>query len=462
MATEVPIPESIETLIANLETHRNLITNLSTITKTLTEHFNSVEKTLSARAKSLDLSLETLETETQQTLQSLDERETSIPTSEAAATVDIQSRRDAVVAEIESQTAPTCTDIRTDLSWICRRMDASTLWRYCSENKREMTAIRQEITGAVEEAVDPARLVVDSLEDFVSSEVERETDQCWIFTMFLRLLYEKEVAVGVRERAAEVALKWRTRFGERMEREIEGDGEGEPGRPEGQLFLTIVGVFQAQERFEKEYLEKIFLIHGKKREIAKFVHVLDVADKVGEVVAKMANAGKEIEAIYVAHEAGMLGQISPADLLKSYLQKAKEKANAFLKAGKGSPASVESANNLENNCFKAVIKCVETCKLESKFNIMNIKRKVAINEREREERKKFAALNPYGKGFVQPNGPPKGKRAGPAVYPPPSYPNGSGAWRFGDYGSYRGSGSSYGPQSSYYGYDYGRGSYPPY
>lgn len=281
MATEAPIPESIQTLIANLETHRNLITTLSTITKTLTEHFNSVEKTLSARAKSLDVSLETLESETQQTLRSLDEREASIPNAEAAAIVDLQSRRDAIVAEVESQSAPTCTDVRTDLSWICRRMDASTLWRYCSENRREINAIRQDITGALGEAVDPARLVVDSIDDFVSSEVERETEHCWIFAMILRPLYDKEAASSVRERAAEVALKWKARFGERMEREIEGDGEAEPGRPEGQLFLTIVGVFQAQERFEKEYLERIFLIHGKRREIAKYAHVLGVTDKVG-------------------------------------------------------------------------------------------------------------------------------------------------------------------------------------
>ncbi|KAF3326942.1 FRIGIDA-like protein 4b isoform X2 [Carex littledalei] len=405
MATEVPVPETLQTLIANLETHRNLITTLSTITTTLTEHFNSVEKTLSTRAKSLDVSLQTLESDTHQALQSLDEREASIPNTEAAAAIDLQSRRDAIVAEIESQTAPapTCTDVRTDLSWICRRMDASTLWRYCSENRREIYAIRQDIAGALEEALDPARLVVDSIDDFVSkSEVERDTENCWIFAMMLRQLYDKEVATSVREKAAEVALKWRTRFDERMTREIEGDGEGEPGRPEGQLFLTIVGVFQAQKRFEKEYLEKVFLIHGKRREVAKYAHVLGVTDKVGGFVR-------------------------------------------------------ESANNLENNCFKAVIKCVETCKLESKFNIVNIKRKVAINEREREEKKKFAALNPYGKGFVPPNGPPKGKRSGPtAVYPPAPYPNGSGARRFGDYGSYKGSGSNYRAQSSYY----GRGSYP--
>jgi Frigida-like protein len=281
MATEVPIPESIQTLIANLETHRNLITTLSNITRTLTDHFNSVEKTLSARAKSLDVSLETLEKETQQTLHSLDEREASIPNAEAASTVDLQSRRDAIVAEIDSQSAPTSTDVRTDLSWICRRMDASSLWRYCSENRREINAIRQDIVGALEEAVDPARLVVDSIDDFVSNEVERDTEQCWIFTMILRLLYDKEAAISVRERAAEVALKWESRFGERMVREIEGDGEGEPGRPEGQLFLTIVGVFQVQERFKNEYLEKIFLIHGKRREIAKYAHVLGVADKVG-------------------------------------------------------------------------------------------------------------------------------------------------------------------------------------
>lgn len=281
MATEVPVPEAIQTLIANLETHRNLITTLSTITKTLTDHFNSVEKTLSTRANSLDVSLQTLESDTHQTLQSLDEREASIPNTEAAAAVDFQSRRDSIVAAIESQTAPTCTDVRTDLSWICRRMDASTLWRYCSENRREIYAIRQDITGALEEALDPARLVVDSIDDFVSSEVERDTENCWIFAMMLRQLYDKEVASCVREKAAEVALKWRMRFGERMTREIEGDGEGEPGRPEGQLFLTMVGVFQAQTRFEKEYLEKVFLIHGKRREVAKYAHVLGVTDKVG-------------------------------------------------------------------------------------------------------------------------------------------------------------------------------------
>lgn len=82
--------------------------------------------------------------------------------------------------------------------------------------------------------------------------------------------------------------------------------------------------------------------------------------------------------------------------------------------------SQEEANNLEGNAYRSVIRCVESCHLQSVFSIDGIRKKLAKLEKEKVERKK-----PGGPSRFQ-NKRSRGA-AGPYPFPPAKAARGSGS-----------------------------------
>ena len=82
--------------------------------------------------------------------------------------------------------------------------------------------------------------------------------------------------------------------------------------------------------------------------------------------------------------------------------------------------SQEEANNLEGNAYKSVIRCVESCHLQSVFSIDGVKKKLAKLGKEKAERKK-----PGGPSRFQ-NKRTRGA-TGPYPFPPAKAARGSGS-----------------------------------
>ncbi|KAI7992804.1 FRIGIDA-like protein 4a [Camellia lanceoleosa] len=62
-----------------LETRKTLLTTITQLHKTLTDHFSSLEQSLSQKSKTLDSQIEAFDANTKQTLESLQNHENSIP-----------------------------------------------------------------------------------------------------------------------------------------------------------------------------------------------------------------------------------------------------------------------------------------------------------------------------------------------------------------------------------------------
>lgn len=60
---------------------------------------------------------------------------------------------------------------------------------------------------------------------------------------------------------------------------------------------------------------------------------------VVDIIDEMVKNGKEIEAVYFAHESGLTDKFSPVELLKAYLKNSRKIASNILKNGHYSQAA---------------------------------------------------------------------------------------------------------------------------
>ncbi|KAJ0089688.1 hypothetical protein Patl1_13217 [Pistacia atlantica] len=428
MATELSIKtDRVEQFFDDLEAQRTILSSCTQLFKTLTYHFTSLQESLSHKSKSLESKFLSLESTSSETLQSLSQRENSIPERESVAIALLKDQKEAALADFQKPAKS--TELSETLKSLCRKMDFSGLLKFIISKRKESMSLRAEISGAITESVDPPRLLLDAVEEFLVQKMDKVgvTDKRWACGMLVQAMFPEgnngkkavgpEFARSVVERAAGILERWKEQM-----------FDTELGPAEAVMFLQMVVGFGLSSRFDNEFLRKLVLDFASRRDMAKLSACLGFGEKLGvrvaialvgtrigvtyfttsvtfncegylksmnftDIIDELVKSGKEVEAVYFASESGLTERFPPVSLLKSYLRNSKKNATTILKNGNYSNVATEESSNVELNSIKAIIKCVEDHKLESEFSVDSLRKRAAQLEKSKAERKKSSAAN---------------------------------------------------------------------
>lgn len=420
MATQVSIKtDGVEKFFEDLEAQKTILSSCMQLFKSLTSHFTSLEDSLSQKSKSLDTKFLSLDSTSAQTLDSLIHRENSIPDRHNAAFRLIHDQKDAALADFLKP--PKFADLSDSLKSLCRRMDSSGLLKFIISKRKESVSLRAEISRAIWEAVDPSRLVLDAVEEFLGQKRQKVgvTDKRWACGLLVQAIFPEgggnngKKAVGpqharrVVERAAGVVERWK-----------EDIGDGELGPAEAVMFLQMVFGFGLSLRFDQDFLRKLVMDYASRRDMARLAACLGFGEKMEDIIDELLKSGKEIEAVYFASESGLTEKFPPVSLLKSHLRNSKKNSTTILKNGNYSNSATEESNNLELNSIKAIIKCVEDYKLESEFSVDNLRKRATQLEKVKVERKKSSAATNSKPQNKRGHGASSSRGSGPPAFRP--------------------------------------------
>lgn len=280
MATQLVAPTSSQTekvhqFFNELESHKNTLTKCTNLFTTLSNHFSTVQDSISQKLQTLDSKFQSLESRSKETLESLDNQENSIPERESSAAARIDEQKEAALADLCNSVPMSTLNISDALKSLSRKMDASALLRFVVSKRKESVMLRPEIVVAIKEAVDPPRLVLDAVEEYLKSKTEAKsgvTDKRWACGLLIQGLISESSVYSRRivERAAGLVDLWKEQL----------DGEHEKGAAEMVMFLQIVACFGLRSKFDDEYLRKSVMEFASRRDMAKVAASLEFGDKM--------------------------------------------------------------------------------------------------------------------------------------------------------------------------------------
>ncbi|KAK1270375.1 hypothetical protein QJS04_geneDACA006139 [Acorus gramineus] len=441
--------QQLQQAFAELESYRAVSLNLKW--KELEEHFHGLERSLKKRFEDLKDQEKMYETKELEAHEMLMKREAAVAKKECVLLGRLQEKRNAAVLEIgeahkrykkasgepvinimgngktdaiveeklemqlpakvDSETVkPTENgDIdvkaRPKLMELCEEMNAKGLHKFVSDNRKDLSSIREEIPVALKSSSDPFRLVLNSLEDFYSPEaltVDGKKDvtilgvrrTCITLMESLSALVadtesdELVVPSDVKECAKLMAMEWKSKLGD-------VDIDASAGNSlEAHAFLQLLATFGITSEFDQEGICKLIPSVSRRRQAAGLCRSLGLKSKMPGVIEVMANSGRQIDAVNLACELGMTKQFDPVNLLKSYLKEARKPSQ--VKAGNMSPGIETSEREL--NGLKAVIRCIEDHKLEEQYPLDPLQKRVLQIEKDKADKKRATeAMKPQPK-----------------------------------------------------------------
>ncbi|KNA06914.1 hypothetical protein SOVF_176720 [Spinacia oleracea] len=426
MTTEVNTTNNVHRLFENLEAQKTLLFKCTDLYKTLTSHFTTLQQSIDSKTLTLDSKLQSLDSIQQKSLEDLHGREISIPDRLSSLSSEIESKKQSAIAELGKpldESAP-LTEV---LKSLCRRMEHNGLLKFVVCKRKETASLRGEMREAMKECVDPARMVLETVREFLVAKeagVRGMADKRWACGVVVTGLFppeelkEKKKSVGVAfsrktvEEAEEVVRGWR----EKAEKlaGVEGGGSG-MGSAEAAMFLQVVVGFGLKEIFDEEFYKDMVVEFAARRDMAKLA-VPIFGDQTADLIDQLVKNGKEVEAVYFASVSGLTERFQPTSLLKSYLRNSKKKTADILKNGNHKAGATDEANTFEISYIRSIVRCVEDHKLESDFFVDSLKKRLSLLEKTKADKKKGSAANsskPSNKRVHSGGGPPRNSGAPP-------------------------------------------------
>ncbi|KAG8056352.1 hypothetical protein GUJ93_ZPchr0002g25983 [Zizania palustris] len=311
---------------------------------------------------------------------------------------------------------------RHELVALCEEMNVNGLHKFISDNRKDLTSIREEIPIALRRASDPYGLVLASLEDFYSGDnliLDGKKDgnllgvrRTCLMLMESLVQLQSDATTGfisegqmltanIKDRAKRIAFEWKSKLDSL-------DFDASNGNClEAHAFLQILATFGIFSEVAEDELCKLLPSVSRRRQTPELCRLLGLSENMPGVIGVLVEGGRTIDAINLAYAFELTNQFEPVELLKAYLKDVKKVLN--VKTGKISPGVQNEMNERELSALKAVIKCIEEHKLDEKYPIDPLqKRVIQLEKAKADKRRAVEASKPQSKR----------PRANASVYPP--------------------------------------------
>ncbi|KAF5738239.1 putative Protein FRIGIDA [Tripterygium wilfordii] len=401
------------------------------------EHFLNLETTLKRRSKELEAKENECQLKEAKIFALLEEREATVTAKEQDLQDRLQKLKDAVVADIAEARAnhqPAASDSvevssllgdknsqedfsyrmgeiaddvaahvkpRPELTLFCEQMDAKGLLNFTMENQKNLYAICEELTLALKSAIEPARLVLDSLEGFYPpDEITQPVDKKDATLQGMRksclILMEAMAALlarldsgvdhlldpAIKQRAKAIADDWKPKL---ANSDIDA---ANINSLEAEAFLQLLSTFRIASEFDDEELCEIVLLVAHRRQAPELCRSLELTYKMPGIVESLINGGKQIDAVRFIHTFELTDRFPPVPLLKTYLKDIRRNSQGNGGNASGSFDAQGDVNAQELAALKAVIRCIEECKLQPNYPLDPLQKRVAQLERARSDKKR--------------------------------------------------------------------------
>ncbi|KAJ7566512.1 hypothetical protein O6H91_02G106700 [Diphasiastrum complanatum] len=296
--------------------------------------------------------------------------------------------------------------VRPQLKSLCENMDGAGLRKFIENHRKDIGVFQSELPVALQCAIDPARIVLDALEGYPlpengKSQADKKESgvsgasatrrACILILEALAVILADPVLgedhpvvpSNIKEKAKEVAENWKSKM------DILGDSPSE-SLLDAQAFLQLLATFGIAADYNEDDLCRLITVVARRRQSPALCRSLGLASKIPDVVDRLANEGKQLEALAFAHSFGIMDRIQPVPLLKTFLKEARKSAQTILKSGNGSPAAQNDSGMKELSALKAVLKCIEEYKLEPQYPSAPLQRRVEQLEKAKSDRKRAA------------------------------------------------------------------------
>ncbi|CAL1393074.1 unnamed protein product [Linum trigynum] len=437
--------QQLQKAFAELESHRAVTLNMKW--KELEEHFHGLERSLKRRFHELEDQEKEYETKTRQAQEALEKREAAVKAKEQASLGRLQEKRDAAMFAITSSldkhrkvspgepvieasedlcesplhdqpsdTMPSESNLGEivnpgededceavsypQLFKLCEEMDADGLHKFISDNRKNLAILREEIPLALKAAVDPAQLVLNSLENFYPLEdlpIDGKKDSILLGVrrtcimlmecLSILLMYTDLVSVSelisdeVKDRAKAITEIWKPKL-EALDLDASNGNS-----LEAHAFLQLLATFGIASDFDVEELSRLVPMVSRRRQAAELCRFLGLSDKMPGVIEVLVNSGRQIDSVNLAFAFELTDQFLPVPLLKSYLKDAKRSSPPAKPGNAASPVQNE-VNDRELAALKAVIKCIEEHKLKEQYPLEPLQKRLLQLEKAKAEKKR--------------------------------------------------------------------------
>ncbi|KAF8377611.1 hypothetical protein HHK36_030993 [Tetracentron sinense] len=297
---------------------------------------------------------------------------------------------------------------RPEITQLCEEMDAKGLLNFIMENRKNISAIRDEIAVALKSVTEPARLVLDSLEGFYppdeTTHLENKRDaslqgmrrSCvMLMEAVAPLLTRAELGADhllspeTEQQAKAIADEWKPKL-------AGADIDATNGNSlEAEAFLQLLATFKIASEFDEEELCKFVLAIARRRQAPELCRSLGLTHKMPGVVEVLVNSGKQIDAVRFVQAFHLTETFPPVPLLKTYLKDLRRNSQGKGGNSGGASGAQNDANAQELAALRAVIRCVEEYKLEADYPLDPLQKRVAQLEKMKADKKRTGGAVKY-------------------------------------------------------------------